>query len=171
MPTIEITIFDASSFTLNHDDFKMAILVDQELLGHRGLFDETLQDRKGIMLHLGNPVFKNEEGCFWGSALIDWNSTNKNNIVLPIFDLENGKQASGANQKYVFQFHPNFREEINKLLNLALQQSPTKSIGFLTDYQFGPEEGLERKCTSIAEFWKIHEEEKLIFNTLYQLKT
>lgn len=169
MPTIEIAIFESDEIEIDPNDYRMAIQIDTELVSHRGLFMDELKGSDGIMLHLGNEALKNSDGGFWGSDLIDWDSTENEEIEIPIVDVNDPTDNWGANQQYVFQFHSAFRTEIDKLLKLAIRQSTIRKIGILTDYQFGPEIGKKRVLYSIKEFWDTHDSEKLTFNTFYEM--
>ena len=73
MPTIEIISVNASTLSLNQADFNVAIIEENELISHRGLFEEILQLQKGVIVHIGNPSIKlDAAGAFFCSALVDW---------------------------------------------------------------------------------------------------
>lgn len=73
MPTIEIASFSSTRLGLNQADFDVAIIEENKLESHRGLFYDLLRQQNGIIVHIGNPDFKNnkEDGYFAG-AIIDW---------------------------------------------------------------------------------------------------
>ena len=169
MPTIEIAIYDSEEFEIDPSEYRMAIQIDNELVSHRGLFIDELREKIGIMLHLGNSDLKNSDGGFWASDLIDWKSTENDEIKIPQVDLNDPTGNWGRNQQYVFQFNSEFRTEIDKLLKISVSKSKISKIGFLTDYQFGPEVGKKRIIYSIKEFWETHDSGKLIFNTIYEM--
>ena len=169
MPTIEIAIFESEEIKIDPNDYRMAIQIDNKLISHRGLFIDELRGKNGVMLHLGNEDFKNNDGGFWGSDLIDWDSTDNEEIEVSTVDKNGLVNNLGANQQYVFQLKPEFKTEIDKLLRMAVNNSRINKIGFITDYQFGPEFGKKRILYSIKEFWHTHDTEKLFFNTIYEM--
>lgn len=169
MPTIEIAIFEGENLRIDRDKFQMAIMIDNKLVSHRGLFIQEFENQNGIMLHLGNSEFKESDEVFFGGDLIDWSSTDNNEIQVPKVAIENQCDNWGANQQNEFQFNPEYRTEIEELLKIGINKSKVKRIGFLTDYQFGPEEGRKEIVYSIKEFWKIHDTENLVFNTIYEM--
>jgi len=169
MPTIEIAIYESEILEIDQDEYRMAIMKDDKLISHRGFFFDEFKNQNGVMLHLGNEKFKKYEGIFWGSELIDWDSTDNNDIEIPQVDVNDPADKWGANQQYVFQLNSEFRTEIDKLLKIAINRSKVNKIGFLTDYQFGPEIGKKRIVYTIKEFWEIHDSEKLVFNTIYEM--
>ncbi|WP_282014630.1 hypothetical protein [Marinifilum flexuosum] len=165
MPTIEIVSVNAKNVNLNQSKFDIAIIEENKLIGHRGLFDKFLADKHGTMVHLGNPEFKdNKEGCFFANAIINWDF-EPNYIEIPNFD----KGETGANQDFKFKFEITYQIEIANLLFKALECSPSYEAYFMTDYQFGPEEP-EFKDMKLSEFWENHDKVGLNWNTLYILR-
>ncbi|MGB1243366.1 MAG: hypothetical protein ACPG49_12635 [Chitinophagales bacterium] len=71
MPTIEIPIYECKDLQIDTSQFKMAILIDHELVGHRGSFMEEFKGKKGMMLHLGNPEFKGDDGMSYIAKSIE----------------------------------------------------------------------------------------------------
>lgn len=169
MPTVEIAIFDADKVEIDLNDYRMAIRVDHKLSSHGGLFVDEFDGQDGVMLHLGNEDFKEEDFGFWGSDLIDWDSTDNDEIEIPIIDTNKTENDWGAGQEYLYQFDVYFRIEIDKLLRMAIRQTRSNKIAFLTEYQFGPKNGSKRIVYSIREFWELHDEQKLTFNTMYEM--
>jgi len=165
MPTIEIPIYESENLQIDTSKFKLAILISNELVGHRGLFIDEFESQKGTMLHLGNPEFKDDDGMFWGSKLIDWKSKKNSVQTSEINETDNPV----VNQQYVFQLNPKFRYEIDRLLKIGIANSKINKISFLTDYQLGPEKESKRAVYSISDFWEIHDNEKLVFNTMYDI--
>lgn len=73
MSTIEIISLDSRNLGTNQRDFDVAIIEENELISHRGLFCQFLKKYQGTILHIGNPEFKqNKDGGFFGGDLIDW---------------------------------------------------------------------------------------------------
>ncbi len=163
MPTIEIASVGATDFKINPDEFTIALEIENKLISHRGLFYDFLLPQKGVIIHLGNPYFKDDrEGGFFADALIDW-SYSPEYLYIPVGG------ESGAGQEEKFKFQDEYRGELNRLLELAIQQSPNRLVYFLTDYQFGPKEGTHEKFSSIEEFWKKHDLDALVLNTLFEI--
>ena len=61
MPTIEIVSIGADKLGLNQYDFDIAIIEEDKLISHRGLFNDFLKKENGIIVHIGNPDFKNDK--------------------------------------------------------------------------------------------------------------
>jgi hypothetical protein len=47
--------------------------------------------------------------------------------------------------------------------------APERYIIFLTDFQFGPQEALDRDFRTLEAFWTEHDTQKLRHNTLYHV--
>ncbi|RBA28340.1 hypothetical protein [Flavobacterium tibetense] len=169
MPTIEIASFNSIGLGLNQADFDVAIIEDNKLESHRGLFNELLRQQNGVIVHIGNPDFKDDkEGGFFAGQIIDWDFEPKE-IFFPEFDENDPTENRGANQQFKFKFLNNYKTDIDNLLKIALDNSPIKKVCFLTDYQFGPEEGKTEIIYTITDFWKEHDNEGLELNTLYEM--
>ena len=169
MPTIEIISVNASTLSLNQADFNVAIIEENELISHRGLFEEILQLQKGVIVHIGNPSIKlDAAGAFFASALVDW-SFEPGGIIIPENDSDEVIDNTGANQQFCFKFLDQYKLDIDKLLNWALDHSPIKRVMFLTDYQFSPENARVEIIYTINDFWAIHDSNGLGLNTMYEL--
>ena len=68
MPAIEIASINSTGLRLNQADFDVAIIEENKLESHRGLFFELLRQQSGTIVHIGNPDFKydKEGGYFAG---------------------------------------------------------------------------------------------------------
>jgi hypothetical protein len=165
MPSIEIVSLNSDNISINQDAFEIAFIVEKKLQGHRGLFDNYLSDKKGLIIHIGNPEFrKDKEGAFFAGAIIDWDFES-NDIAIPNFELN----ETGANQDFKFKFILDYQIDVGNLINQSLINSPDKIAYFMTDYQFGPEK-IEFKNLKLDDFWRIHDAEGLNWNTLYKLE-
>jgi len=169
MPTIEIASINSTGLGLNQADFEVAIIEENKLLSHRGLFYDLLRKQKGVIVHIGNPDFKdNKEDGFFAGQIIDWDFESEN-IIIPEYNPDDPTYNGGANQQFKFKFLEQYKSNIDALLRIGLKESPIKKVCFLTDYQFGPEkEEIETICT-IYDFWAKHDIEGLNFNTMYEL--
>lgn len=170
MPTIEIASINAAGLGLDQADFDVAIIEENKLESHRGLFYDLLRQQKGVMVHIGNPELKYaKEGGFFAGLLIDWSDDLNKDIVIPESKMNDLDFDSGANQQFRFKFLNEYRLDIDKLLRIALEKSPIKKVCFLTDYQFGPEKESIEIIYTIKDFWALHDGEGLVLNTLYEI--
>ena len=147
MPTIEIASIESKGLNLNQQDFEVAIIEENILKSHRGLFYDFLINQQGVIIHLGNPDFKTNKECgFFGDQLI-----------------------IGANQLFKFQFLKDIKTDIDKLIKIAIQQSNISKAYLLTDYQFGPENGTKEIIYTLTDLWTKHDTNGLYFNRLYEI--
>jgi len=171
MPTIEIASINSTGLGLNQTNFEITIIEESTLESHRELFYELLRQQNGTIVHVGNPDFKNQKDSgFYAGEIIDWTVEPNIEITIPINNIDSPiYDNGGANQQFRFRFLDQYKIDIDKLLKTALEKSPIKKICILTDYQFGPEkESIETICT-IEDFWQKHDNDGLIFNTLYEM--
>jgi hypothetical protein len=78
MPTIEIVSLGAEELGLDQNDFQLAIIEDNQMESDRGLFYDFLKQQKGIMIHVGNPEFKDDkEGGFFAGQIVNWGLLKK----------------------------------------------------------------------------------------------
>ncbi|MDX2190209.1 MAG: hypothetical protein SFY32_10115 [Bacteroidota bacterium] len=169
MPTIEIASINSNGLVLNQSDFDVAIIEENKLESHRGLFYHWLSQQKGVIVHIGNPDFKDyKEGGFFAGAIVDWDFEPGDIIISE--DVEKDPTYNrGANQQFRFKLLEQYKPNIDKLLKIALDNSPIKKVYFLTDYQFGPESGKKEIIYTITDFWALHDNKGLGLNTLYEL--
>jgi hypothetical protein len=169
MPTIEIISVNAVTLDLNQKDFTVAILEENELISHRGLFDDMLQLQKGVIVHIGNPSIVNDhEEPFFAGALVDW-SFEPGNIIIGEDEKDEPEYNTSVNQQFCFKFLDQYKQDIDMLLNYALIHSPNKKVLFLTDYQFGPENARVEIIYTINNFWELHNRAGLGLNTMYEI--
>ena len=148
MPTIEIVSVNSTTLDLNQDDFDIAIIKENKLESHRGLFYDFLLSQKGTIIHIGNPDLKTDkEGGFFAGQIIDWE-----------FDSETN-----------FKFKKENKKDLKELLQIAMNKSPDHKIYFLTDYQFGPEKEGFKAVEGLTVFWEKHDIDGLALNTLYEI--
>ncbi len=169
MPTIEIASINSTRLNLNQVEFDVAIIEQNKLESHRGMFNDLLRNEQGTIIHIGNPDLKDDkEGGFFAGDLINWDFRPTNKIIA-IVDPSDTDYDSLISQQFQFQFEEEFRKDIIKLLEFALESSPINKIYFLTDYQFGPVGATKESGNSIADFWTKHDKNGLIFNRLYEI--
>ena len=166
MPTIEIVSINSKELGLNQIDFDVAIIEEKKLNSHRGLFCDLLRHQEGVIIHIGNPDFKDDkDGFFFAGMIIDWDF-EPCDMILPEIDF---RHPTGANQQFRFKFLEQYKNDIDKLLKIALANSPIKKIYFLTDYQFGPEKWNIEIVYTISDFWTKHDKDGLNLNTMYEM--
>lgn len=169
MPTIEIASINATDLGLRQADFDVAVIEEAELISHRGLFYDLLRQQKGAIIHIGNPDSKDDkEGGFFAGEILNW-QFEPGDII--ISEAASGEQIDniGANQQFQFQFLDQFKSDLDNLLKIALDKSPIKRVCFLTDYQFGPEKENIETIYTISDFWTLHDNQGLTFNTMYEM--
>lgn len=169
MPTIETVSFNSTGLGLNQADFGFAIIEENQLKSHRDLFFDLLLAQEGVIVHIGNPRCKDDENApFFAGAIVDW-SFEPGYIIIPEYDENDPTYNCGANQSFKFKFLGQYKPDLDKLLKIALDNSPIKRVCFLTDYQFGPENGKTEIVYTIDDFWMHHDNEGLAFNTMYEM--
>ena len=169
MPTIEIASINSTGLDLKQADFDVAIIEENKLESHRGLFSDLLKKQNGTIIHIGNPDFKDDKDVgFFAGQIIDWNFES-GDITIPEFDANDPIKNIGSNQQFKFKFLRQYKSDIDKILKRALDSSSIKKVYILTDYQFGPEKANAEIIFTIADLWKRHDNEGLVFNTVYEL--
>lgn len=165
MPSIEIVSLFADKLDLKQSDFEIAFIQDEKLIGHRGLFNEFLKNQEGVMIHIGNPDLKNDKnGGFFAGNIINWDF-EPSEIMIPNY--ENGE--TGSNQQFCFKFLHDYKIDIGLILEVSIEKSAINEAYFMTDYQFGPE-NIQFITMSLKDFWNLHDESGLNWNTLYKLR-
>ena len=169
MPTIEIASINSISLRLNQADFDVANIEENKLESHRGLFFSLLRQQNGTIVHIGNPDLKDDkEGGYFAGDLIDWNF-EPTEISFTKFDENKPTDNHEAYQQFKFKFLEQYKPDIDKLLKIAIDNSPIKKVYFLTDYQFGPEVGGSEIIFTISNFWAQHDNYGLNLNTIYEM--
>lgn len=146
MPTIEIASINSLKLDLNQNNYLIAIIEENKLNSHRGLFYDLLQRQDGSIVHIGNPKFKDEiKSGFFAGDIIDWYDNN------------------------YFRFLEIYKKDIDSLLKISLLKSPVNKVLFLSDCQFGPEKEMIENINSVHNFWNKHDSEGLVLNTMYEI--
>jgi len=149
MPSIEIISLNSENSIYEVDNFLFAIQFENEKIeSHRSLFYDFLKNLQGTIIHLGNSEFKKSknEGFFAGK-LIDWESKVKND----------------------FKLLPKYESDFKNLLKIAQGNSKSKTIYFLTDYQFSKRKPKLIDNLNLDKFLKLYEENGLEFNRIYKI--
>lgn len=170
MPTVEIISLNATSLDLREEDFTMAIIEEPRLVSHRDLFDGYLRQREGVIVHLGNPCFKKDKRFFFAGELMDWSNEPETRIRPQAGN--NDPDAApdwGAEQVEFFRFLPQFKGEVDTILQKAILISPIDTALFLTDIQSEPAKGTIAEAMPRRNFWERHDAGNLFFNTLYTI--
>lgn len=167
MPTIEIISLDSTRLDLNQVDFNVAIDMENKLISHRGLFYDFLLIQNGIIVHIGNPdLIQDKDSGYFAGKIINWKFED------PDFEkkkkgLKSNQKNSWANQDFLFRFLPKYKTNIRKIMKSAIDNSPIKTMYFLTDYQFGPEKAIIQKVDNLKKFWELHDSVGIEWNCLY----
>ncbi|RZL19945.1 MAG: hypothetical protein EOO89_01780 [Pedobacter sp.] len=168
MPTIEIASLNSSKLNLDPAAYKVTIIQEGTLVSHRGLFYDFLTKQSGVIVHIGNPdlQYANNE-VFSAGQIIDW-AFEDVEMVIPQPESMHSSDLVSIQQSS-FQFLKEYKEDIDRILKIALKKSPLNQIYLLTDYQFGPENANQEVIYSIGNFWHLHDSHGLVFNTLYEM--
>jgi len=169
LPTIEIISFERQKpINIDRSKYNFAIRQNSKLVSHRALFQDFLNINDGVILHIGNLKLAKEQFFFFASELIDW-KFEEADIAIPIIDRTEPfeEQWNGDGQMQRFKFKQSFIYGIDSLLKKALNLSPIKKCGFLTDVQFGPKFSSFIQLNTIEEFWNIHNSSGLVWNAIY----
>ena len=171
MPFIEIASINSSGLNLRQEDFDVAIIENHKHKNCRKLFDKFLNGEDGTIIHIGDPMLRNEkDNMFFASEIFDWEFEPVEIIYFPEFEDDDFENCTGGeNQHCKFKFLDQYKKDIDSLLRAALSHSPIKKGYFLSDYQFGPSVPKTEIIKKISDLWKRHDKEGLMFNTLYQL--
>ena len=165
MPIIAIVSVGSDVLNLRQDDFEIAMIVENKANTARGLFGGLPAGKKGVMILLGNPVFKSgAEGVLCAREITDW------------VDKPKRKEPShpelvraGNSEPSRFRLLFNYQIEVNEIIWQALNASPEKTAYLQTDTQSGEYERQIQE-TSPVGFWTLHDTKGLAWNTLYRLR-
>lgn len=164
IPTIEIVSVDREKkIKIPKGKFPFWVRQDTRLISHRGLFQDVLNQNRGVIMHIGNMDMKNHSFIYFGSDLINWKYENEDESK--------------------FQFSPEHFIGVKSLLYRALVNSPISKAYFLTDIQLHiavvddfseinnipPETHRFKMNYSIEKFTNDHESAGLEWNTLYEI--
>lgn len=79
MPTIEIVSLQTTRLEINQYDFNVAIIEENVLDSHRGLFFDFLSQQIGTIIHIGSPCLKNnKDGGYFAGDIINWGFEDPN---------------------------------------------------------------------------------------------
>lgn len=149
MPSIEIISLNSENSIYEEDNFLFAIQFENEKIeSHRSLFYDDLKNLKGTIIHIGNSELKKSKNeAFFAGNLIEWKSEIKND----------------------FKFLPKFENDFKNLLKIAQINSKSKTIYFLTDYQFSERKPKLIDNLNLDNFLNLYEESGLEFNRIYKI--
>ena len=150
MPTIEIVCI-AQTEPLDFPGLPFAVLAENKLVSHRGLFQSDFDKLQGCIYHLGNPDLR-----------------DNNDFAFFAYELVNDAIQDNADEDFL-KFDDEFVPHVKVMLSKLLAASPVGRITFSSDWQFGTED--VRKFAEISEqrFWQLHDACELRFNALYEL--
>ncbi len=150
MPTIEIVCVGQIE-PLDFSELPFAVLAENKLVSHRGLFQSDFDKLQGCIYHLGNPDLRgDEDGMFWAYELI------------------NDAIQENADEDYL-KFDDEFIPHVKTMIGKLLAASPHSQVTFSSDWQFGTEDVRRFEAISEQKFWQFHDSCELRFNALYVL--
>jgi hypothetical protein len=155
MPSIELVCIDQAE-PLEFSDLPFALIADGELVSHRThpLFRRELSRLHGCMYHVGNP------DC----ASLDYQGA--------YFAYEVLSPESRERQRHrFFEIAPPFRDGFRRLVRTLLEASPSHSVFFLSDWQFGPARATRGGVISETDFWRQHDAHELRLNACYTIRS
>jgi hypothetical protein len=134
MPTIEIIVPECKKLiSIKNSKLPFYVRQNRTLISDGGLFQNFLNKKKGIILHLGNKEL-GSRGCFFGSDLIDWNFEKDTCIQLPRFDLD----ETGADQIKRYKFKKEMFPDIVKIFIKQLHTLQNRFVFFTQIYNSAP---------------------------------
>ena len=150
MPTTEIVSVGAGSGPFTRRKAVFAQRCDSSLKTDRGLFQPILDRLIGTMIHLGDHDDHPDEPHWFCGHCIEYRDRDAEDSdhIGYTLDAEN---------------------ELRELLTSMMDQSPTRHVLFLTDFQFGPETTDIRNLASIDEFIDLSRNRSIRYNTLYSI--
>ncbi len=78
MPTIEIISVNATKIPKLPKFSSFAYIAEDQLISHRGLFQDVLNKEKGIIVHLANKDLEGEEeGGWFAGLLMEWGNEDE----------------------------------------------------------------------------------------------
>ncbi|WP_221391742.1 hypothetical protein [Dyadobacter sp. NIV53] len=170
MPFIEIASMHSPGLNLRQEDFNVAIIENHKRKSCNQIFDNFFNGEDGTIIHIGDPDLRNDKNnvCF-ASEIIDWDFEPVDIIYFPEIDDDFETCTGGENQQFKFKFLSRYKRDIDRLLRVALRKSPIKKGYILSDYQFGPSIPQIEIISRISDFWSRHDQEGLMYNTVYEL--
>ncbi|HLM59363.1 MAG TPA: hypothetical protein VK308_01040 [Pyrinomonadaceae bacterium] len=136
MPTIEIVCV-AQTEPLDFSDLPFAVLAENKLVSHRGLFQSDFDKLQGCIYHLGNPDLR-----------------NNNVFAFFAYELINDAIQENADEDYL-KFDDEFVPHIKAMLNQLIAASPLGRITFNSDWQFGTRDVRRLAAISEQQFWQL----------------
>jgi hypothetical protein len=168
VPTIEIISLERKQpIRIDKNNSRFCVRQNRKLISHRGLFQKFLDKEEGVILHLGNLSLA-KTPYFFAGELIDWDY-EPGVVHLPVYNLDEPleEQWNGSGQNTRFKFKDDYLSGIRELLSKAQRLSPVNKVLFLTDTQFGPDEGRNIELSNVEELWEMHNREGLAWNVMY----
>ena len=147
MPTIEIACI-AQTEPLDFSDLPFAVLAENDLVSHRGLFQSDFDELHGCIYHLGNPDWRGDDYAFFAYELIS---------------------DSPEEPEDCLKFNGEFVPHVKTMFRQLLAASPVGQITFSSDWQFGAENVRRFEAISEERFWEMHDACELRSNAFYKI--
>lgn len=151
MPSIEIAAIGLVK-PLAPPPMSFSVTYEAGLQSHRlpSRFQADFDRTAGSLYHLGNPGLSASGGAFLAYDLLSLGSHH-------------------ADPPSFLEFAQTHVGSVRALLEWLLRASPSGTLLFTSDWQFGPEATQRFGPISLAEFWRLHDSQKLMLNAAYPI--
>lgn len=154
MPSIEIVCVGLVVPVAPPSARSFDVIYKGGLRSHRGptpRFQGDFDEITGCLYHLGNPgLGAEDEGPFFAYDLLS-------------------ERAQDADPAGLLELSSDCRDEVQELTGFLLQRSPQARLLFTTDWQLGPVATRRFDPRTHAQFWRDHDEGKLLLNASYPI--
>lgn len=148
MPTIELISVGCREVPQLPCYNSFAYKAETKLITHRSLFQGIFDTLDGIIVHLANKDCEGEKYYGWFAGdIMHWEESNSPLVFLP-----------------------DALADIRNLMIRLLAASPSGTLIFSTDYQFGGDRTIAGEI-GFDDFFRLHGKKALRYNTLYYLKS
>ena len=152
MPSIEIVCVKQNKCS-RFLKLPFAIRSEDKLESYRSepLFKKDFDKLNGCIYHLGCPHTKyKRNGFFEAYDLLSINCQRQEETIF-------------------LEFKNKYISDIRRILKTLLEKSPEEKILFTSDYQFSDNKPKRIMNLSLKQFWDLHKNKTLLFNTLYEI--
>ena len=152
MPSIEIVCIDQKS-PVRFGELPFVVRSERVLRSHRypSHFQKGFDKLEGCIYHFGGQYLRNRRGG-----------------IFQAYDLLS-LGCRGQHQSRYLEFKRSVIPLLRRILKKLLEKSPQSRIVFTSDYQFSPNKPKRVNGVLLSEFWKLHQDKQLRFNTWYEI--
>jgi hypothetical protein len=154
MPSIEVACVGQEQPS-QFGTLSFAIESESLMKSHRSpkpLFQSDFDAMTGRLYHFGNPDLRNNDGGLFFA-----------------YDLMS-RAAAEADSIRFLEFSEEFRPDVRLVLETLAASSPVGRLLFTSDWQFGPAEATRFGPITLAEFWRLHDQRRLLLNSAYAIQ-